>query len=227
MKILLVEDQAELGKDIKSYLSDNQIICEWTTNFKTAINKIEAFDYDIVAVDLMLPDGNGLDLIRFLKKIKSGSSIFIISAKNAIDDKVEGLELGADDYLAKPFHLAEFKARLNALYRRKNLDGFNMIIFNEIEVNTRARTVSINNKSLDLTTKEYELLLFFLANKNRVLGKQIIVEHLWGDYTDSLDQLDFIYQHIKNLRKKMINLGCSSYISNVYGVGYKFNTEIE
>lgn len=226
MKVLLVEDQNELGKDIQTYLSDNQIICEWVETYLEAEDKISAFDYDIIAVDLMLPDGNGLNIIRYLKDIKSESSIFIISAKNSLDDKIKGLELGADDYLAKPFHLAEFKARLNALYRRKNLKGFNNIIFNEIEIDTNARVVLIHQVPTELTAKEYDLLLYFIANKNRVLGKQMIAEHLWGDYVDSLDQLDFIYQHIKNLRKKLLKFNCKPYISNVYGLGYKFNVNL-
>src|SRR3546814_676730 len=172
----------------------------------------------------MLPDGNGLDILRYIKHEKIDSCVLIVSAKNALDDKVNGLELGADDYLTKPFHLPELNARLKALYRRKYLQGDYEVYFNEIRINTDTMEATVNDSVLDLTRKEYALLLYFLTNQNRVLSRQTIAEHLWGDYTDNLLNFDFVYQHVKNLRKKIIQEGGTDYIETVYGLGYKFNS---
>lgn len=224
MKILIVEDQESLLKDIQEYLCDKQTIIEVACTFDKAEDKIVSFEYDVILIDLMLPGGNGLDLIRTLKEKKSKSAILIITAKDSLDDKILGLEIGADDYLSKPFHLAELKVRIMALYRRVHLDGGNKITFEEIEVDVDQQVVTVNQNAIILTQKEYSLLLFFLSNKNRVLGKNTIAESLWGDYVDSYDHFDFIYQHIKNLRKKLQENGAKPYIQNVYGIGYKFNT---
>ena len=172
----------------------------------------------------MLPDGDGLSLLEAIRSLKLPSNILIVSAKGALDDKVKGLDLGADDYITKPFHLPELNARIKAIYRRKNLEGDNLIQFNEISLNTEANEVKVNDILLDLTKKEFDLLLYFLANKNRVLTRQTIAEHLWGDYTDSLSNFDFVYQHVKNLRKKIMHANGNDYIRTVYGLGYKFDT---
>lgn len=226
MKVLLIEDQENLRTEILDYLSDHQILCESASGLREAYHKLSYFDYDIILLDLMLPEGTGLDLLRKLKEVNSRSAILIISAKDSLDDKLSGLNLGADDYLAKPFHLAELRARVLALYRRMNFGGNTRISFEEISIDMAAQEVYIDNQPLVLTQKEYELLLLFLSNKNRVLGKNTIAESLWGDYVDALDHFDFIYQHIKNIRKKMHKLGAKPYIQNVYGSGYKFNTYI-
>lgn len=226
MKVLVIEDNLELGQDIIDYLSSHQIIVEWVQSFRLAEEKLISFDYHVVVIDIMLGDGNGLELVRLIKDIQSTAAIMIISAKDSLEDKVKGLELGADDYLSKPFHLAELKARLNAIYRRNNLNGFNQIIFNEISIDTNERLVKVQEEVIVLTSKEYELLLLFLSNKNKVLSKNMIAEYLWGDYIDSADNFDFIYQHIKNLRKKLAKADCPSYIGNVYGIGYKFSTHV-
>lgn len=223
MKVLIVEDEPELNKDIKEYLFQNEYVCETASDFKTAREKFFSYDYDILVLDIMLPDGNGMHLLEELKKEKSESGVLIISAKNSLDDKIGGLNLGADDYLAKPFHLPELLARIKAIYRRKKFSGFDSIKFNEIEINTGQKEVSVAGKKIELTAKEYELLLYFIANKNRVLTKDAIAEHLWGDYMDSSDNFDFIYQHVKNLRKKIMNLSGIDYIKTVYGLGYKFS----
>ncbi len=225
MKVLIVEDQDSLRKDIAQYLSDKQIICEMASDYDVAQQKLAGFEYDVVLLDIMLPKGNGLDLIRLLKKRNAKSAILLLTAKGSLEDKVLGLELGADDYLAKPFHLAELAARVMALYRRTQFAGNNKIEFKEITIDLNTQQVKVHDKILVLTQKEYDLLLFFLSNKNRVLGKNTIAEHLWGDYVDALDHFDFIYQHIKNLRKKLLGIGAQAYIQNVYGMGYKFNTE--
>jgi DNA-binding response OmpR family regulator len=150
--------------------------------------------------------------------------VLIISAKNALDDKVRGLELGADDYLTKPFHLSELNARLKAIYRRNTLGGDASVSFNEIVVNTTTLEARVKNALLDLTRKEFDLLLYFIINKNRILTRQSLAEHLWGDYTDNLANFDFVYQHVKNLRKKISAANGHDYISTVYGIGYKFDT---
>jgi DNA-binding response OmpR family regulator len=172
----------------------------------------------------MLPDGNGLALLEYLKSEKIQSGVLIISARNSLDDKVTGLELGADDYLTKPFHLSELHARLKAIYRRKSLRGDSIVSFQEISVNTESKQARVNDQPLDLTKKELDLLLYFLVNKNRVLTRQSIAEHLWGDYTDNLSNFDFVYQHVKNLRKKITAANGRDYIGTVYGLGYKFDT---
>jgi DNA-binding response OmpR family regulator len=171
----------------------------------------------------MLPDGDGLKLLQQMKEEKNESSVLIISAKNSLDDKVRGLDLGADDYLTKPFHLPELNARLRAIYRRKNLGGDSVIGVNEIEINTTTNQVLIHGQPLELTKKEFDLLLYFITNKNRVLTKQAIAEHLWGDYTDNMANFDFVYQHVKNLRKKISQADGRDYISTEYGLGYRFN----
>ncbi len=172
----------------------------------------------------MLPDGNGLDILQFIKTEKIQSGILIISAKNSLDDKITGLGPGADDYLTKPFHLPELHARLKAIYRRKNLEGDHVISYEEIMINTDTMEARVNNELLVLTKKEFDLLLYFLVNKNRVLTRQSIAEHLWGDYTDNLSNFDFVYQHVKNLRKKITAANGAEYIGTVYGLGYKFDT---
>lgn len=202
MKILIVEDEEELQNNIVSYLSTGEFICETASNFNDAIDKLYSFDYDVVVLDIMLPDGNGLNILQILKEEASETGVLIISAKNALDDRLKGLDMGADDYLTKPFHLSELNARLKAIYRRRKLQGQTILQFEEIDINTNKREVKIGDKLLILTLKEYELLLFFITNKKRVLTKQAIAEHLWGDHVDYLDSFDFVYQHIKNLRKK-------------------------
>lgn len=224
MKILLVEDNPELTENIKNYLLNQGIVCESAINLFEAQDKILCYNYDCVLLDLMLPDGNGLVLLELIKSKKIDVSVLIISAKGSLDDKLYGLDLGADDYLSKPFHLAELLARLKAIYRRTKMQGFDELTFNEITVVNSCYQVMVQNKLLDLTKKEYDLLLFFLTNKDRVVGKNAIAHHLWGDYTDDLSNFDFVYQHVKNLRKKVSAAGGRDYIRTVYGLGYKFDT---
>lgn len=222
MKLLVVEDHEQLSQNIRSYLVKEGYVCETAESYRRASEKLYAYDYDLVALDLMLPDGNGLDLLRTIKENWPNICVLIISAKNALDDKIQGLNLGADDYLPKPFHLAELNARLKAIYRRKNQQGDDSIRFEEIELNTDKFEVKVHDKLLDLTRKEFELIQYLVINHNRVLTKQSIAEHLWGDYMDTADSFDFVYQHIKNLRKKIAEAGGKDYIQTVYGVGYKF-----
>lgn len=224
MKVLIVEDQDCLLEDIVEYLSYSQIVTEKAKTLEVAKDKLVSFEYDIILVDLMLPDGNGIDLIELIKRLRSKTAVFVITAKDSIDDKILALDKGADDYLSKPFHLAELKAKLCALYRRIRFEGGNQIKFKEIEIDINSKQVKVLDQFIFLTQKEYELLLLFLSNKNRVLGKNNIAESLWGSCVSSYDHFDFVYQHIKNLRKKLTKNGAKPYIQNVYGIGYKFNT---
>lgn len=222
--MLIIEDNRELAENIHGFLVREGYVCELCYNQADARKKLSFFQYDCIILDIMLPDGNGLSLLTFIKAEKIQSSILIISAKNSLDDKVTGLELGADDYLTKPFHLPELHARLKAIYRRKNLKGDSSVSFEEISVNTDTMEARVNDQLLELTKKEFDLLLYFLVNKNRVLTRQSIAEHLWGDYTDNLSNFDFVYQHVKNLRKKITAANGKDYIGTVYGLGYKFDT---
>ncbi|QNL49196.1 response regulator transcription factor [Olivibacter sp. SDN3] len=223
MKILAIEDNEELASSIYDYLAHENYICELAYNMDQAREKLLFYSYDCIVLDIMLPDGNGLELLHFMKSEHIQSPILIVSAKGALDDRIQGLESGADDYLTKPFYLPELHARLRAIHRRKNLDGNSIVSFKEITLNTNTFELQIYGKTVDITKKEFELLLYFLVNKNRVISRQAIANHLWGDYTDNLSNLDFVYQHVKNLRKKINHAGGEDYISTVYGLGYKFN----
>lgn len=223
MNILIVEDNIELLEGIKNYLSNEGYKIESAIDFDSGLEKVSLYEYEIVILDLMLPGGTGLDILRKLKTQNSKAGVIIVSAKGDQQDIIEGLNLGADDYLTKPYHLGELNARISSLYRRKRFEGSNSFQFNEIEIDFLAKSVSIKREVLDLTKKEYELLLLFVNNRNRMLTKQTIAEHLWGDNYDISDNFDFIYTHIKNLRRKLARSGCSDYIKSVYGMGYKFS----
>ena len=224
MKVLIIEDNQELARNIHDFLAREGYICEVCGTLETAREKLGLFQYDCILLDIGLPDGNGIGLLNMIRAEHKQSNVLIISAKNALDDKIIGLEKGADDYLTKPFHLAELHARIRAIYRRKNLEGTSMVEFNEISLNTDTFEARIGDVILDTTRKEFDLLLYFLVNKNRVLSRQSIAAHLWGDYTDNLANFDFVYQHVKNLRKKISNAGGTDYINTVYGLGYKFDS---
>lgn len=224
MKILLIEDEPELRKTIKQYLHQEGYLVESAADFIKGSEKAGDYDYDCVLVDITLPKGSGLDIIKQLKQNNSKAGIIIISAKNSSDDKIIGLDIGADDYLAKPFNLAELNSRIKALIRRRNFDGNKSIIVNEITILPDERIVKVNDEQVILTAKEYDLLLFFISNKNRVVSKNSIAEHLWGDDSDQMDSHDFIYVHLRNLRKKLSEKGCTDYVQTIYGIGYNFKT---
>lgn len=224
MKFLIAEDETALQQSIVSYLERDANICEVASDYKEASYKVSLYDYDVVILDINLNTGSGLDVLKLLKKEKKNAAVIIISANNSLDDKLEGLDLGADDYITKPFHLAELNSRINAVLRRGKFGGKETIVFNEIKIDTRSHTAYVNEKMITLTRKEYDLLLFFITNQGRVLSKEIIAEHLWGDHSDLVDNFDFIYVHINNLRKKLTEKG-SKYIKTVYGTGYKFIAE--
>ncbi|WP_028296797.1 response regulator transcription factor [Olivibacter sitiensis] len=224
MKILTIEDNRELASSIYDYLAQEHYVCELVSNVVQAKEKLLLYSYDCVILDIMLPDGSGMDILHFIKEAHLGCSVLIVSAKGALDDKIEGFENGADDYITKPFHLPELHARLKAIHRRNRLDGSNLLVFNELLLNTDSFALLVHNQAIEVTRKEFELLLYFLVNRDRVLSKQAIASHLWGDYTYDLDNVDFVYQHVKNLRKKLSTANAVDYIDTVYGLGYKFNS---
>jgi DNA-binding response OmpR family regulator len=222
MKILVVEDEKGLAESITDYLSREGFVCEVANTFWQADEKISLYQYDCTIVDLTLPDGNGFDIIQTLKKIAAATGIIIISARNTLEDKLKGLEIGSDDYMTKPFHLSELNARVKSLIRRRNFGGNNDMTWKDIRVNLPARRVFIKDVETPLSRKEYDLLLYFLSNIDVALTKESIAEHLWGDNMDSADSLDMVYSHIKNLRRKIVEKGGKDYIQSIYGIGYKF-----
>ncbi len=226
MRVLLVEDEKDLAGSIVSYLKTSEKIdCDHAINLEKASGLCDLYDYDCFIIDIGLPDGSGLDLIKQIKNNNSQAGIIIISARDSIDDRVSGLNIGADDYLVKPFHLSELNARIYSLLRRLKFEGNSVFVFNEISLDPQSHEVKINNTALELTKSEYNILYYLVSNKNQVISKTSIAEHLAGDYVDVMDSLDFVYLHIKNLRKKLLKAGCKDYIKTIYGVGYKFLTE--
>jgi DNA-binding response OmpR family regulator len=223
MKILIIEDEIELVRSIIGFVGSDNYMFNYAFNYSDAVDKIGLYEYDCALVDLMLPDGSGLDLVKKLKKIQPKCGIIIITAKNTLDDKLTGLDLGADDYITKPFNLAELNARIKSVIRRRNFDGNSEIVLNEVIIDTEKREVKVNKKIVELTRREFDILLFLISNKERVLTKESIVEHVWGDDSNAFDNFDFVYTHIKNLRKKLIEKGSRDYINSVYGIGYKFS----
>jgi DNA-binding response OmpR family regulator len=223
MKILIIEDERELSQSICDYLNNEQYFCETAYNYQAGLEKILLYDYACIILDISLPGGDGMDILQQLRSIDKMDGVIIVSARNSIDDKVNGLLAGADDYLTKPFHLPELAARVSAIIRRKSFDGKNLLRFDNLELDLHEKVLKVNNTMVELTKKEYELLLYFISNKNRVVAKNAIAIHLWGDSFDISDNYDFIYTHIKNLRKKLLQAGGLDYIKSVYGMGYKFS----
>jgi DNA-binding response OmpR family regulator len=223
MKVLIIEDEKALSESIFAYLHSEHYTVETASDFYMAMEKISLYDYACIILDITLPGGSGLDILKELKVNHKAEGVLIISAKNSLDDKILGLKSGADDYLTKPFHLSELAARVAAIIRRKSFEGKNSLSFDELQLDLLEKTVKVNNRPIDLTRKEYDLLLYFISNKNKVISKGAIAEHLWGDNMDMADNYDFIYTHIKNLRKKILQAGAQDYIKSVYGMGYKLS----
>lgn len=203
------------------FLTAAGYLCESVFSYKAALEKIDYHSYDCIVLDIMLPGGSGLDLLHYLRQDKKNDGVIIISARGALEDKIEGLQLGADDYLIKPFHLAELSVRIAAIIRRKSFNGQSLVTAGGIQIDTISKSVTINSNSVDLTQKEFQLLLFLIVNRNRILSKNTIAQHLWGDQIDFPDNYDFIYSHIKNLRKKIVAAGGEDAIKSMYGEGYK------
>ncbi|MDH6311126.1 DNA-binding response OmpR family regulator [Dysgonomonas sp. PFB1-18] len=224
MNLLIIEDEVDLLESITAFLLSESFMVESVTTFQMAEEKIDLYDYDCVVVDINLPGGSGLNIIRKLKAKNKDAGVIIISAQNSLDDKLTGLEIGADDYMTKPFHLSELNARIKSIIRRRGLKGANVKKFNELTIEYDTRRFFVNDKEVILTRKEFDLLLYLVMNEDRVLSKDDIAEHLWGDNMSIIaDSFDFIYNHIKNLRKKLIDNGSKDYVRTVYGIGYKFS----
>lgn len=221
MKILVIEDEPSLRELIQRSLLKERYVVETADSYFEALDKIELYEYDCVLLDIMLPDGNGLKLLQRLKAMRKKESVIIISAKDSLDDKIEGLELGADDYLPKPFHLAELTARVKSVLRRKHRDGEHSIVLGNVEVLPDTFQVRVGGEPLELSRKEYDILHYFINRPNRMVNKNTLAESVWGDYIDQADNFDFIYAQIKNLRKKLKEAGAALEIKSVYGFGYK------
>ncbi len=225
MKILIIEDEHKLSDSIVDYLKTEKYVCEQAFDYAEALNRVRFYDYDCVLLDLMLPGGNGLDILRDIKRRNNPAGVIIVSAKDSLDDKIKGLQIGADDYLPKPFHLAELGMRIYAVIRRKEFAASNVLENNGIRIDLLSKSVAVGGKPVVLTKSEYDLLLFFIGNRNRVLSKSAIAEHLSGDFADMMDNFDFVYTHIKNLKAKLAEAGAENCIQNVYGMGYKWTGE--
>jgi DNA-binding response OmpR family regulator len=225
MKILIVEDEKQLLDSMITFLKESGMNCDKAVNLAEAVQKVDTFDYDCIVLDIGLPDGSGLKVINEIQQKQNQTGIVIVSAKNSLDDRLTGLNFGADDYVTKPFYMPELVARIKSVVRRRSSQNKNEITFNELRVIPDEMLMYVSDKLVSLTKKEHELLLYLLSNQNKVLTKESIAEHLWGDHADIADSFDFIYSHIKNLRKKITDNGGRDYLRSVYGVGYKFIAE--
>lgn len=225
MKILIIEDEKELSDNIVTFLSSENYLCEQAFTCADAKMKVNLYEYDCVILDLMLPDGNGLDLLRNIRNNHNQVGVIIVSAKDSINDKIIGLEVGVDDYLSKPFSLPELKTRIYAIIRRKQFNTNNLMYSNGVTIDLLKKTVKVGPNIITLTRTEYELLLFLISNKNKVISKLSMAEHLTGEMADMLDNHNFVYTHIKNLKAKLAMNGCSECIKNIYGTGYKWVEE--
>ncbi|TCK85380.1 response regulator transcription factor [Albibacterium bauzanense] len=219
MKILIVEDERALSESIVAYMKQENYVCDTAFDYQEAKEKLALFDYDCVLLDIMLPNGNGIDLLEMLKKENKMDGIIIVSAKNSLEDRIFSLNVGADDYLSKPFHLAELSARVQSIIRRRQLGGSNVIHYKTITIDMLAKSVTVKGDLIEITRTELELLLFLLMNKGKVVSKSTIAEHLSGQSAMYFDNFDVIYTHIKNLKKKLGSSG--EYLKTIYATGYK------
>lgn len=222
MRILIIEDEKRLSDSIVAYLSGERYLCEQAFTYDDARMKVNMSEYDCILLDLMLPGGNGLDILDDIRSRNNPAGVIIVSAKDSLDDKLKGLEIGADDYLAKPFHLAELSMRIYAVIRRKEFSASNVLENNGVRIDLWEKSVAVNGSPVVLTKSEYDLLLFLIGNKDRVVSKSAMAEHLSGEMADMMDNHDFVYAHIKNLKAKLAEAGCRDCIKNVYGTGYKW-----
>ncbi|MDR0710766.1 MAG: response regulator transcription factor [Prevotellaceae bacterium] len=223
MKILIIEDDTEIIKTIKAFLTGEKFVVETATSYDAGVEKVLVYEYDCILLDISLPGGSGLKILEEMKKNHISGNVVIVSAKDSIEDKIAGLDLGADDYLTKPFHLAELHARIKAVLRRKQLDGKEVVRIGNMAVDFKERLVAIDGKELKLNRKEFDIISFFAANTNRLITKEALAEHVWGDHIDAADSFAFIYSQMKNLRKKFKANGASVNLENIYGIGYKMS----
>lgn len=224
MKILIIEDEPQMLENMRQTLERQEYIVETATDYLAANDKIGAYDYDCILLDITLPGGNGLELLKELKAMGKEDGVIIVSAKDSLDDRIKGLNLGADDYLPKPFHMAELHARVKAIVRRRNFEGNNQIDIGNVSIDPESRSVIIDGKEVVFNRKEFDVLTYMISNKTRLVTKTALAEHVWGDHIDQADSFDFIYSQIKNVRKKLADAQASIEIEAVYGVGYKLQT---
>lgn len=225
MQILIVEDELPLLESMVSYLEMEGFKCEQASNYHEGLCSLDKHDYICMLFDLNLPDGDGLNLVKMARENHKNTGIIIVSARNALEQRVKGLDMGADDYLVKPFHLSELVARVHSVVRRTRSQGEEILTFGAIKVMPEERTCFVEEKQVDLTRKELDLLLYLMSNRNRVVTKDSIADYLWGEYGGGYGSYDFVYTHLKNLRRKLVEADCPDYIKNMYGVGYKFSVE--
>ena len=225
MKILIVEDDQDLREITTRSLEKERYVVSQAPDYRTALQKVEDYDYDCILLDIMLPDGNGLDLLKELQALGKRTNVIILSAKDSLEDKVAGLDLGADDYLPNPYHLAELHARLKSLFRRSQREGEHKIQLGNIELFPDQFRVLIAGKQVELNRKEYDILYYFMSRPGRLVNKNTLAESVWGDHIDQVDNFDFIYAQIKNLRKRLKDAGATPELKAVYGFGYKFVVE--
>lgn len=225
MKILIVEDDNDLREITTHSLEKERYVVSQAPDYRTALQKIEDYDYDCILLDIMLPDGNGLDLLAELHALGKHTNVIILSAKDSLEDKVNGLDLGADDYLPKPFHLAELHARIKSLFRRKLREGERKLQVGNVELFPDDFRVMVQGKEIELNRKGYDILNYFMSRPGRLVNKNTLAESVWGDHIDQVDNFDFIYAQIKNLRKRLKDAGATPELKSVYGFGYKFVVE--
>jgi DNA-binding response OmpR family regulator len=225
MNLLIVEDERSLAAEIATFLTKEGLLCEMAYTAREASEKIAVNLYDFVLLDLGLPDYNGLDLIREAKKTGNPAAFIIVTARGAVEDKVKGLDLGADDYLAKPFALMELMSRIQAVARRKfNISNQNLII-GEFTLELQSRKVFCNGCEVIITRKEYDLLHYLIINRNKVLTRNQLYEHIWGNILDDQYDSNFIDVHIKNIRKKLNEHAMTPWLETVRGIGYMISQE--
>lgn len=221
MKILIIEDEPEMLENMVKSLQQEMYVVETAKDFTSAMEKLDVYEYDCILLDIGLPGGSGLDILKEIKKEGKDGGIIVVSARDSVDDRIKGLNLGADDYLPKPFHMAELHARVKSIIRRKTLAGNPVVVFNNISIDTNQRSVFIGSQTLELNRKEFDVLLYLVTNKNRLVNKTALAEHVWGDFVDEMNSFEFVYSQIKNLRKKLKDYNAEVEIQAIYGVGYK------
>lgn len=221
MRALVVEDEPLLNEELQDQLLDEQFIVDSVKTLSEARERMIGDGYDLVLLDLGLPDGNGLDLLKMIKEHYDETAVIILTARGEVDEKVEGLELGSDDYLAKPFAMAELRARIHAVLRRRFKISDNEITVGDLILNLNHMKVENEGKPIELTETEYKILRYMMLNKNKTITRIALAEHIWGSKIDDRFSFDFINSHMKNLRKKLSDAGAVGLINTVYGVGYK------
>ncbi|HIV33400.1 MULTISPECIES: response regulator transcription factor [unclassified Alistipes] len=224
MKLLIVEDEPSLREIMVRTLRGERYVVEEAADYASALAKLEDYDYDCILLDIMLPGGSGLRLLERLKELRKSAGVIIISARDSLDDKVEGLELGADDYLAKPFHLAELSARIRSVIRRHQRDGLESLDAGNVRLFPDRQRVEVAGREVELVRKEYDILHYFMSRPGRMVNKATLAEAVWGDHIDQSDNFDFVYAQMKNLRRKLADAGADIELKSIYGFGYKLVT---